>query len=114
MSVTACKHLCTFMYITMLYFDQEGIVSTTKVKSVGVAEFRENLSEHLLADAPVAVTKHGLTVGYYIPTHQPVTAGDKRALGDAARQLSELLEQQGLDAEELIKAAQHLRSEGRG
>ena len=87
---------------------------TAKVKSVGVAEFRENLSKHLLADAPVAVTKHGLTVGYYIPTHQPVTTDDKRALSDAARQLSELLEQQGLEPEELIKAAQQLRKEGRG
>ena len=85
-----------------------------KVKSIGVAEFRENLSEHLLADTPVAVTKHGLTVGYYIPTHQPVTANDRRALNDAARQLAELLEQQGLDPEELVEAAQQLRREGRG
>lgn len=89
-------------------------MSTAKVKSVGVADFRERLSEHLLANAPIAVTKHGLTVGYYIPTHQPVTADDKRALSDAARQLSELLAQQGLESEELIKAAQQLRSKGRG
>jgi PHD/YefM family antitoxin component YafN of YafNO toxin-antitoxin module len=36
---------------------------------VGVREFREKLSDYILHnDKPVAVTRHGATVGYFIPT----------------------------------------------
>jgi PHD/YefM family antitoxin component YafN of YafNO toxin-antitoxin module len=36
---------------------------------VGVREFREKLSDYILhSDRPVAVTRHGATVGYFIPT----------------------------------------------
>jgi antitoxin (DNA-binding transcriptional repressor) of toxin-antitoxin stability system len=36
---------------------------------VGVREFREKLSDYSLpSDRPVAVTRHGATVGYFIPT----------------------------------------------
>ena len=84
-------------------------MNTTKMKSIGVAEFRERLSKHLLTDTPIAITQHGLTVGYYIPTQHVITAEDKRALSDVTRQLIVLLEQQGLDPEILIKEAQLLR-----
>jgi len=36
---------------------------------VGVREFREKLSDYILhSDRPVAVMRHGATVGYFIPT----------------------------------------------
>jgi PHD/YefM family antitoxin component YafN of YafNO toxin-antitoxin module len=36
---------------------------------VGVREFREKLADYILHnDKPVAVTRHGSTVGYFIPT----------------------------------------------
>jgi antitoxin (DNA-binding transcriptional repressor) of toxin-antitoxin stability system len=36
---------------------------------VGVREFREKLSDYILHNKkPVAVTRHGATVGYFIPT----------------------------------------------
>jgi antitoxin (DNA-binding transcriptional repressor) of toxin-antitoxin stability system len=36
---------------------------------VGIREFREKLSDFILhSDRPVAVTRHGETVGYFIPT----------------------------------------------
>src|SRR5262249_11399018 len=34
---------------------------------VGVREFREDLAEYLDSSIPVAITRHGQTVGYYIP-----------------------------------------------
>ncbi len=85
------------------------MIASDKVKAVGVKEFRDNLAEHLLADTPIAVTKHGLTVGYYIPTHHPVTSDDKRSLKEVTERLSQLLEAQGLEPETLIRAAQELR-----
>ena len=78
------------------------------VKSVSVKEFRENLAEHLNGAEPVAVTKHGFTMGYFIPTRRPDET-DKAALAEASRRLSQLLEAQGLDPELLIKEAIALR-----
>ena len=81
------------------------------VKEVGIKEFRENLAEHLASATPVAITKHGFTVGYYIPTPRPVAENDKQALSEASRQLSDLLLAQGLDPEELLQEAIALRKQ---
>lgn len=83
------------------------------VKAVAVAEFREKFAEHLMSPDPIAITKHGLTVGYYIPTHRPVREADKQALTEASRKLSELLEAQGLDPEDLIRDAIPLRKQAK-
>ena len=34
---------------------------------VGIREFRAGLADYTDADAPVAMTRHGQTVGYFIP-----------------------------------------------
>ena len=83
------------------------------VKSVGIREFREQLSALLLSDEPIAITKHGLTMGYYIPTHQPVSDADKQALQAAAQRLHELLEAKGFDPETLIQEAKALRKQAK-
>ena len=36
---------------------------------VGIREFRADLAEYIAASSPVAVTRHGQTVGYFIPVH---------------------------------------------
>jgi len=47
---------------------------------VGVREFRERIAKFLESENPVAVTRHGETVGVYIPTKRkrPKTAGGGR------------------------------------
>ena len=35
---------------------------------VGIREFRADLAEYIASSTPVAVTRHGQTVGYFIPT----------------------------------------------
>ena len=38
---------------------------------VGIREFRDKLASYLLeSDVPVAITRHGDTVGYYIPARR--------------------------------------------
>jgi PHD/YefM family antitoxin component YafN of YafNO toxin-antitoxin module len=38
---------------------------------VGIREFREKLASYVLeSDTPVAITRHGDTVGYYIPARR--------------------------------------------
>ena len=66
------------------------------VVEVGVREFREKLSEYLLhSSKPVAVTRHGATVGYFIPTRAERGAERLRALREAGAAVDAMLTQAG-------------------
>lgn len=80
---------------------------------VGVREFRERIASFLESDTPVAVTRHGETLGIYVPTRgkHPRTA-DISELRAAADRLSEALAD--IDEEELITEFKHLRRRGKG
>jgi hypothetical protein len=57
-----------------------------ETKSVGIREFRAGLAEIISGRQPVAVTRHGQTVGFFIPTARPAQA-DLQALREAADKL---------------------------
>lgn len=61
-----------------------------ETKSVGIREFRAGLAEFIDNKQPVAVTRHGQTVGFFIPTARPAQA-DLQALRDAADKLEAVL-----------------------
>lgn len=73
-------------------------METTKV---GIREFRSDLAEYIASSTPVAVTRHGQTVGYFIPTHGRAEA-DTAALKKASIALDKLLEAQGVDANAVV------------
>ncbi|MBE7419503.1 MAG: type II toxin-antitoxin system Phd/YefM family antitoxin [Ideonella sp.] len=58
-------------------------METTKV---GIREFRSGLADYIASDRPVAVTRHGQTVGIFIPTPGPSQA-DLLALAQASVKL---------------------------
>lgn len=68
---------------------------------VGIREFRADLAEYIASSTPVAVTRHGQTVGYFIPTHGQVEA-DLAALKKASKALDKLMETQGVDVDEVV------------
>ena len=73
-------------------------METTKV---GIREFRSDLAEYIASSTPVAVTRHGQTVGYFIPTHGKAEA-DVAALKKASKALDKLLAEQGVDVEAVV------------
>ena len=73
-------------------------METTKV---GIKEFRAGLAEYIASSTPVAITRHGQTVGYFIPTHGNADA-DIEALKKASKTLDHLLAAQGVDVEEVV------------
>jgi antitoxin (DNA-binding transcriptional repressor) of toxin-antitoxin stability system len=75
-------------------------METTKV---GIREFRADLAEYIAASTPVAVTRHGQTVGFFIPTHGQVE-GDIAALKKAGKALDKMLEAQHVDVEDIVAA----------
>ena len=54
---TNALSLCTQSRLTAM--------QTTKV---GIREFRKNLADYLESKTPVAITRHGTTIGIYVPT----------------------------------------------
>lgn len=68
---------------------------------VGIREFRSDLAEYIASSTPVAVTRHGQTVGYFIPTQGQVQA-DVAAFKKASKTLDKLLEAQGTDVESVV------------
>lgn len=79
---------------------------------VGIREFRTHLPHYLLETGqPVAVTRHGETIGYFIPSREAKTADDVAALKSAAARLDELLAAEGVSEEELISDFRQRRAE---
>ena len=71
--------------------------------TVGIREFRENLAAYLLeSDAPVAITRHGDTIGYYIPARRKRTETERAALKEAAARLEELLAAKGVAEDDVV------------
>ena len=69
---------------------------------IGIREFRERLATFLEASGPVAITRHGETVGYYIPARPNKTAAHLSALRKAAEQLDALLTASGSSEDDLV------------
>lgn len=68
---------------------------------VGIREFRADLAEYIASSTPVAVTRHGHTVGYFIPTQGQVDA-EVAALKKASETLHRLLEARSIDVDEVV------------
>ncbi len=78
--------------------------------SVGIREFRARLAEYLLkSDKPVAVTRHGATIGYFIPARAARTELDRVALKKAVSKMEELLQREGLTDAELDEVTRDFR-----
>lgn len=58
---------------------------------VGVKEFRANLPSYLESVSPIAITRHGETIGYYIPAHQGRNQAELDALKQAATKLEAMM-----------------------
>ena len=70
---------------------------------VGIRQFRERLATYLLqTDKPVAITRHGDTVGYYLPARRKRSETERAALKEAAAQLQEMLAAEGITEDEVI------------
>jgi len=81
---------------------------------VGIREFRDNLATYLLeSDAPVAITRHGDTVGYYIPARRKRTDAERAALKEAASKLQDILASQGISEDELVSDFKKWRKDRR-
>jgi PHD/YefM family antitoxin component YafN of YafNO toxin-antitoxin module len=83
-------------------------------QKVGIREFREKLATYLLeSDEAVAITRHGDTVGYYIPARRKRTEADRAALKEASTRLQEALKAEGISEDEILEDFKRWRRSGR-
>ncbi len=73
-------------------------METTKV---GIREFRAGMAEFIASSTPVAVTRHGQTIGYFIPTHGQAEA-DIASLKKASKTLDRLLAAKSIDVDAVV------------
>ena len=81
----------------------------TNILKVGMREFRSHLPQYLLTSVPVAITRHGETLGYYIPTRHHAEKSELDELKLAAQQLEKLLVSHGITEDELFTEFRALR-----
>jgi len=86
---------------------------STPVK-VGMREFREKLATYVLeGERPVAITRHGDTVGYFIPTRRKRSVAEREALKEAAARLDKALAAKGITEEEIAQDFEGWRANSR-
>lgn len=80
-----------------------------QTQKVGIREFREKLATFLEAAGPVAITRHGETMGYYIPARPTKDIANLAALQTAAKQLDALIAARGVPEDELVNEFKEAR-----
>jgi antitoxin (DNA-binding transcriptional repressor) of toxin-antitoxin stability system len=69
---------------------------------IGIRELRDKLASYLESTVPIEVTRHGQTVGFYIPIPRRPGQAEREALIEAGRRMQAELARLGLTEEELV------------
>jgi hypothetical protein len=80
---------------------------------VGMREFRENLAGYLESGTPLAIMRHGETLGFYIPAQRRSRKAQLEAMQAAAKDLDEMIASWGAGEEELMKEYKEVRRTAR-
>ena len=80
---------------------------------VGIREFREHLADYLESKTPVAITRHGATIGIYVPTKPDPCQADLDALHAAGERMQKLIANSGSTEDEIVADFKRARRERR-
>jgi PHD/YefM family antitoxin component YafN of YafNO toxin-antitoxin module len=85
-----------------------------ETQRVGIREFRDKLATYVLeSDKPLAITRHGDTIGYYLPARRKRSEAEKEALREAGERMQQMMVASGVTEDEIIEDFQRLRKAGR-
>jgi hypothetical protein len=80
---------------------------------VGIREFRENLASYLESGTPLAIMRHGETLGFFIPAQKRNRKAELEAMRAAAKDLDEMIASWGASEEELMAEYKAIRQAAR-
>ena len=83
------------------------------METVGMREFREKLAGYLESSTPLAIMRHGETLGYYIPARKRSRKAELEALHAAAKDLHEMIASWGASEDELMEEYKEIRQAAR-
>lgn len=72
----------------------------SKMKNVGVREFRDHAAKYLAGPDPVAVDRHGRVIGFYLPLKRDADEV-RRAVAQLSQAVEQVLDETGMTGEEL-------------
>jgi len=76
------------------------VTTMAKLRNVGVREFRDHATNYLSGSDPIAVSKHGRVIGFYIPLQRDEDEV-RRAVAKLGDTVGQVLEESGLSEDEL-------------
>ena len=80
---------------------------------IGMREFRENLAGYLESGTPLAIMRHGETLGYYIPARKRSRKAEIEAMRAAAKDLDAMIASWGANEDELVEEYKEIRQAAR-
>lgn len=80
---------------------------------VGMREFREKLAGYLESGTPLAITRHGETLGFYIPAQKRSRKAGLDAMRAAAKDLDRMISSWSATEDELMNEYKDIRQAGR-
>ena len=84
-----------------------------ETEKIGMREFRENLAGYLEAGRPLAITRHGETLGFFIPAQKKSRKAEVEAMRAAARELDTMIAAWGASEDELMQEYKESRRTSR-
>ena len=80
---------------------------------IGMREFRENLAGYLESGTPLAIMRHGETLGLYIPAQKRNRKAEVEAMRAAAKDLDEMIASWSASEDELMEEYKGIRRTAR-
>jgi antitoxin (DNA-binding transcriptional repressor) of toxin-antitoxin stability system len=84
-----------------------------ETEKIGMREFRENLAGYLESGRPLAITRHGETLGFYIPARKRSRKAEVEAMRAAAKDLDAMIATWGASEDELMEEYKEIRQSSR-
>jgi hypothetical protein len=72
------------------------------LKHIGVREFRDHATTYLSGSDPIAVSKHGRVIGFYIPLDRDDDEL-RRAIAKLSQSVRQVLDESGMSEDELVE-----------
>jgi antitoxin (DNA-binding transcriptional repressor) of toxin-antitoxin stability system len=84
-----------------------------ETEKIGIREFRENLAGYLESGRPLAITRHGETLGFYIPAQKRSRKAAIEAMRAAARELDAMIAGWGASEDQLMREYKQIQHASR-
>ena len=84
-----------------------------ETEKIGIREFRENLAGYLEGGRPLAITRYGETLGFFIPAQKRKRKAEVEAMRAAAKELDAMIASWGTTEEELMGEYKAVRQAAR-